>query len=65
MIHAALFGTDHAPRKLMDASNVSDLNLNLEIGETWREIPSDVFLFEDVPPLASLPEHPDLIERGA
>lgn len=61
MIRAAIFNASDEPIKIMVAM-ARQLNLNIPPGGTWREIAETVLVVGDVPALASLSPHPDLVE---
>ncbi|MBB40952.1 MULTISPECIES: hypothetical protein [Hyphomonas] len=61
MIKAAQFDAADQPVKIMSGT-VRQLNANIAPGGTWREIGWDVDLLTDVPALATLAPHPDLVE---
>ncbi len=64
MIRAAIFDAAGNPFKMMSGP-ARQLNANIPSGGTWREVPEDCVLPEDVPPLHVLPPHDDLVEPGA
>ena len=41
----------------------AQLNVNTSPTREWRELSEDVKFLEDVPPMASLPVHPDFVQR--
>lgn len=61
-VYAALF-RDGAPFGFA-SGEIHHLNGNVSEAVTWREISRDIITLEDVPPLASLSPHPDLIGPG-
>lgn len=61
MINAAQFDASGEPVRIMSGAP-RQLNANIVSGGTWREIGWDVQAVEDVPPLATLDPHPDLVE---
>lgn len=57
-IYAALFEAG-TPVAFLSGS-IRQMNANVSPTRTWRELSRDIRALEDVPPLESLPPHPEL-----
>lgn len=58
-ISGAIFNSDGSVRSI-GKGTPQQFNTDLRTGQTWREIPDEVRWPHDVPPLESLPPHPEL-----
>lgn len=55
----AILFVDGQPEMFLSGS-VEQINANVAPGRTWREIGTGIRRLEDVPPLETLPPHPEL-----
>ncbi len=64
-IVAAIYRPSGEVRGVVQTFDAARLNARLREGETWREVPAACLQpGTDVPPLETLPPHPELSEPG-